>query len=207
MSDDRDNRMRALEARVAALEAGKLAPRKPAPRPPVDEGVRITYLTTTPAASLLPTDAQLTELRSIVLKHRPRLAPDTRGRFADQDQVEFDRGIVGAFRWLATVGRADEINHRAYFSYWCDCAEQYLSSLGTPATIRGNAVMVAVLAWGDIAYVEGDNFGNVPALGLATYGGRLPTSATWQRVLASKQILMPTPGRFGTPASSRVVYG
>ena len=44
--------------------------------------------------------------------------------------------------------------------------------------------MVAVLAWGDIAYVEGDNFGNVPALALATYGGKLPTAASWQRVLA-----------------------
>jgi hypothetical protein len=201
------DRMRALEARVAALEAGKVAPKKPAPKPPVDEGVRITYLTTAPAASLLPTDAQLTELRSIVLKHRPKLAPHARGRFADQDQIEFDRGIVGAFRWLATVGRADEINHRAYLTYWSDCAEQYLSSLGTPATIRGNALMVAVLAWGDIAYVEADNFGNVPALALATYGGKLPTAASWQRVLVEKQILKPTPGRFGAPASSRVVYG
>ena len=78
---------------------------------------------------------------------------------------------------------------------------------GTSTTIRGNALMVAVLAWGDIAYVEGDNFGNVPALGLATYGGKLPTAASWQRVLAEKQILKPTPGRFGAPASSRVVYG
>jgi hypothetical protein len=94
-----------------------------------------------------------------------------------QDEIEFDRGIVGAFRWLATGGRADDINHRAYFSRWCDCAEQHLSSLGSPAAIRGNALMVAVLAWGDIAYVEGDNFGNVPALGLATYGGKLPTAA------------------------------
>jgi hypothetical protein len=199
--------MSALEARVAALEAGKVAPKKPAPRPPVDEGVRITYLTTAPAASLLPTDAQLMELRSIVLKHHPKLAPDACGRFADQDQIEFDRGIVGAFRWLATIGRADEINHRAYLTYWGDCAEQYLSSLGTPATIRGNSLMAAVLAWGDVAYVEGDNFGNVPALGLATYGGKLPTAASWQRVLAEKQILRPTPGRFGAPASSRVVYG
>jgi hypothetical protein len=73
-------------------------------------------------------------------------------------------------------------------------------------TIRGNALMVAVLAWGDIAYVEGDNFGNVPALGLATYGGKLPTAASWQRVLAEKQILKPTPGRFGALASSRVVH-
>jgi hypothetical protein len=195
-------------ARVAALEASKVAPKKPAPRPPVDEGVRITYLTTAPAASLLPTDAQLMELRSIVLRHRPKLAPDGSGKFGYQDEIEFDRGIAGAFRWLATVGRADEINHRAYFSYWSDCAEQYLSSLGTSTTIRGNALMVAVLAWGDVAYVEGDNFGNVPALGLATYGGRLPTSsASWQRVLASKQILTPTPGRFGAPASSRVVRG
>ena len=32
--------------------------------------------------------------------------------------------------------------------------------------------MVAVLCWGDIHYVEGDNFGNVPSLALATYGGR-----------------------------------
>jgi hypothetical protein len=66
--------------------------------------------------------------------------------------------------------------------------------------------MVAVLAWGDIAYIEGDNFGNVPALGLATYGGRLPTAASWQRDLAEKQVLKPTPGRFGAPASSGVVY-
>ena len=65
----------------------------------------------------------------------------------------------------------------------------------------------AVLAWGDIAYVEGDNYGNVPALALATYGGTLPTSASWQRVLAEKQILKSTPGRFGAPASSRVVDG
>jgi hypothetical protein len=54
---------------------------------------------------------------------------------------------------------------------------------------------------------EGDNFGDIPALGLATYCGKLPTAASWQRVLAEKQILKPTPGRFGAPASSRVVYG
>src|SRR6202040_3640671 len=70
MTNDLGDRLSALEARVAALEAGKLAPKKPAPRPPVDEGVRITYLTTAPATSLLPTDAQLTELRAIVLAHR-----------------------------------------------------------------------------------------------------------------------------------------
>jgi hypothetical protein len=167
--------------------------------------VRITYPTTAPIASLLPTDAQLTELRTIVLAHRPKLAPDVSGKFGYQDEIEFDRGIAGAFRWLATVGRADEINHRTYLTYWSDCAEQYLSSLGTPATIRGNALMVAVLAWGDISYVEGDNFGNVLALALATYGGKLPTAASWQRVLKDKQILKPTPGRFGAPASSRVV--
>jgi hypothetical protein len=42
MTNDLGDRMSALEARVAALEAGKLAPKKPAPRPLVDEGVRIT---------------------------------------------------------------------------------------------------------------------------------------------------------------------
>jgi hypothetical protein len=51
--------------------------------------------------------------------------------------------------------------------------------------------MVAVLAWGDIAYVEGDNFGNVPALALARRGNGS---------------LEPTLGRFRAPASSRVVY-
>jgi hypothetical protein len=157
-------RMSALEARVAALEAGKVAPKKPASRPPGDEGVRITYLTTAPAASLLPSDAQLAELRSIVLKHRPKLAPDVSGKFGYQNEIEFDRGLAGAFRWLATVGRADEINHRTYLTYWSDCAEQYLSSLGTPATIRGNALMVAVLAWGDIAYVEGRQLRQPPCL-------------------------------------------
>ena len=67
--------------------------------------------------------------------------------------------------------------------------------------------MVAVLAWGDIAYVEADDSGNAAALGLAPYGGKLPTAASWQRVLAEKQVLRPTPGRFGASAPSRVVYG
>jgi hypothetical protein len=146
-------------------------------------------------------------LRRIVLNHRPKLAPDVSGKFGYQNEIEFDRGIVGAFRWLVTVGRADEINHGVYFSYWCDCAEQYLSSLDTSTTIRGNALMVAVSAWGDVVYVERDAYGNVPALALATYGGKLPTSASWERVLTEKQILKPTPGRFGARASSRVVYG
>jgi len=57
---------------------------------------------------------------------------------------------------------------------------------------------------GDIAYVEGDNFGNVPALALATDRGKLPTTASWQRVLADKQILKPTPHR---GIAARVVYG
>jgi hypothetical protein len=60
--------------------------------------------------------------------------------------------------------------------------------------------MVAVLAWGDVAYVEGDHFGNVPALALATHGGKLPTAASWKRVLADKQILKPTLGRFPAPS-------
>jgi hypothetical protein len=68
----------------------------PAPKLPVDEGVRITYLTAAPAALLLPTDEQLMELRSIVLKHRPKLAPHGSGKFGYQDEIEFDRGIVGA---------------------------------------------------------------------------------------------------------------
>jgi hypothetical protein len=174
------------------------------PRPPVDEGVRITYPTASPTMSL-PTDAQLAELRKIVLRHRPKLAPSTGGKFADQDQTEFERGFEGAFRWLATAGRADEINYKVYVSTWIDAAERYLASLGSPETIRGSALMVAVLAWGDINYVEGDNLGNVPALGLATYGGKPPTEASWQRVLRDKQLLQPTPGRFAL--APRVVHG
>ena len=42
-------------------------------------------------------ETQLAELRSIVLKHRPRLAPDRGGKFGDQHQVEFDRGHSGRF--------------------------------------------------------------------------------------------------------------
>jgi hypothetical protein len=140
MKNDIDDRIKVLEARVAALEA--LAPKKPAPRPPVDEGVRITYPTASPTTSL-PTDAQLAELRKIVLRHRPKLAPNARGKFADQDQTEFERGFEGAFRWLATAGRADEINYRHYIAHWIDAAERYLASLGTPETIRGNALMAA----------------------------------------------------------------
>lgn len=70
-------------------------------------------------------------------------------------------------------------------------------------TIRGNALMVAVLAWGDIAYVEGDNFGNVPALGLATYGGKLPTAASWAGLSGEADL---EAHAFGALASSRVVH-
>jgi hypothetical protein len=204
MTIDLGDRMSALEARVAALEAGKLAPKKLAPRPPVDEGVRISYPTAKPSDALLPTPAQLAQLRSIVLRHRPDLAPSTGGKYADMDKAEFDRGFEGAVRWLASAGRSTEINYRHYLSHWIDEAERYLASLGTPETIRGNALMAAVLAWG-VSYVENDNHGNVAALGLATYGGRPPTEATWKRVLESRQILQPTPGRYAH--QPHVVHG
>ena len=51
---------------------------------------------------------------------------------------------------------------------------------------------------GDVSFVQRDEYGNVWAFGLATFGGR-PATEAWRRVLKG-QLLTPIAGKFGGPS-------
>jgi hypothetical protein len=113
------------EGRIAKLEA-----RKKIPRPPPDEGTRVTELAPEVACAL-PDEKQLHELATIVFERYPELAPKPphgAPRWQHQDvERRWHAGFSAAFTALASMRRLDRPDHRHYAHHWVDHAEAWLS--------------------------------------------------------------------------------
>jgi hypothetical protein len=194
----------ALKEQIAELnrrfdaQVAPPAPVKAAPKPPVEEeGTRISY----PAPRSLfemPDDAQLERLAQIVFTKFPTLRPTFSGRWAQEDQLEFDRGFRSAFFALGHIERRVDVDHKRALSFWVQLCEDTCRALGRYASIPGSALVVAAVASGNIKYILADRMnGIVPELGLC-FGsnmGKLPGNE-WRTVLATGRIIPPvTPPR------------
>jgi hypothetical protein len=177
-------RIAVLESEVLALKANAgLAhdSRAPAVRP-AEEGVRITY----PVARTkipLPSPAEMQNLLDVVLAKYPKLRPFSPGdRFAVQDAANFFQEFCSAFEYVAQLGRADQIDTKRGLTWWTAQATEWCRLGKTPADVKGSPLLAAVIAAGDVAFVERDEFGNVWAFALATAGG-VPATEAWRSVL------------------------
>jgi hypothetical protein len=188
------DRISALESELAALKAqvAPPAPAKIAPKPVEDEGTRVSY--PAPRSTFeMPTANQLAALKEVVFSKIPSLLPTFSGRWAREDEAEFERGFRAAFLALGHIERRNEVDRKRALSYWTQHAEETCRALGRSASIPGTALMCAAIASGNVPYVLGDVAnGVVPVLGLC-FGsnmGKLPGNE-WRNVLATGQILAP----------------
>jgi hypothetical protein len=196
---EQGRRLALAESDIVALNA-KLGFRKVAPLAASvaaePEGARIVYPVER-AKIALPTDDELPKLRDVVFATYPTLRPWTPGsNYAFQDEENFNRQFSAAFTYVAHKGR-DEIDMKHSSSWWADQASDWLRHRGDRTNIEGAAFLTACLAAGDVEFQRSDQFGNVWAVGLASWGGRKATEA-WRNVLRG-DLRRPIPGVHKAP--------
>jgi hypothetical protein len=167
---------------------------KSAPKPPIEEeGTRVSYLAPRSVFEM-PTANQLAALKEVVYSKFPSLRPKFDGRWASEDEAEFEKGYAAAFLALGYLERREQVDHKKALSYWAQLAEDACRALGRSASIPGSALMVAAVASGNVPYVLADVAnGVVPVLGLyfGSNMGKLPGNE-WRNVLATGRVLAPT---------------
>jgi hypothetical protein len=204
MTDDRiaklEAQINAAQAELAQIKAGK-AP--PPPTPPKDE-VRILQLLD--ERRDLPS---LKEMERLHARVKP-LSPWPMALTDRYDEHRPFRGFSSAFRWLQNVGRTPQSNGKVALSFWADCCRIWLRARNCVGSdVDANALILAVLAAGDIVYTPADHArGWVWELGLIEFGGRPANMDAWRAVMSSGAILPPSaPARRDAPPSAVRIYG
>jgi hypothetical protein len=203
------DRLAALEAQAAALNAEIAALRAtqpaPPPRPPRDDGVRVTELLTECTAGM-PTPKELQLLYGAVM----HLAP---WPLADKyDERKPFRGFCSAFRWLSNKGRTDVPNSKYALSFWLDNCRSWLRARDAMANdVNAGALILATYAHGDVKYCPANAaLGCVWELALAEYAGKPASPDSWKRILreGASAVLPPSaPARRIEAPSPVRVYG
>ena len=153
-----------------------------------------------PPPIALPSEDELRKLPGVVFGTYPTLRTWTPGsRYADQDENGFMQQFAAAFTYVAHMGRA-EIDHKRSASFWADAASEWHRHRDVRVNIGGSAFLAACIAAGDVAFQRSDQFGNVWAVGLVSWGGRKATDA-WRNALRG-DLRRPTPGIHKAPAGS-----
>ena len=196
-------RLALAESDIVALNA-KLGFRKVAPLAASvaaePEGARIVYPVER-AKIALPSDDELRKLLDVVFGSYPMLRPWTPGsRFASQDEEDFVRQFSAAFTYVAHQGRAEEVDKNRSVGWWADQAGEWWRQKKAPTNIGSGAFLAACVAAGDIPFQRSDQFGNVWAVALLTFGGR-PATEAWRSVLRG-DLRRPIPGVHKAPEGS-----
>jgi hypothetical protein len=179
----------ALKAQIAELtrrfdaKDAPPAPAKIAVKPIEEDGARISY--PAPLSTFaMPSSAELDQLREIVLRKFPQLAPDTRGKWAQEDAAKFPKQFAAAFRAVGMMHRSEKPDKKRYPSYFIQHGEDSLRAFGASAEI-GPAFLPACLAHGDVPISDWRIDGVVLELGLNIYRIGRPATDAWKRVLAT----------------------
>jgi hypothetical protein len=195
-----------LQSEIDELKANA-APPKVAVRQPLPaelEGVRIFHPTES-AEIALPNEDGMQLLFDAVLVKYPKLRPYTPGdRYSYQDQTDFFAGFCKAFGFVARQGRTDEVDTKRSLDWWSGEASDWWRSQGNTGRIGAGHLLVAVIAAGDVGFVQGDEWGNQWSFSLATHGGR-PATEAWRDVMRG-QLRQPLPGVHKAPPAGLTVY-
>ena len=181
----------ALGKRIAKLEGSKPASK------PADE-LRGVTITTTPFGipCVLPNHDELIGLMGIVANEFP--GPAT--------CVEYEP-FKWAFASLGAMFRLPTPDREHTGQYFRQHSEAWVRSQGSAVDI-GPAWFAAVLAWGEIPWVDFRIDGQVAEFGLSPYVGNQANEASWRRVLQTGRILPPTGPALRLPQRSPSrVYG
>ncbi len=191
----------ALEAEIAALKAnsrlGKFAQAPaaaPASPPPQPEGARI-YHPITRATIALPSEGELEKMLDVVVAKYPKLRPySASDRFAAQDHANYLREFSSAFSYIAMRGRSTEVDTTRGVTWWAAEASEWNRQRNMPIDIGVGPFLAAVVAAGDIDFIESDMFGNVWSFALTPYSAGRPAQESWRDVLRG-QLRKPLPGK------------
>jgi hypothetical protein len=206
MTDDRIARLEevinAAQAELAEIRAGKVAP---PPRPPRDEGARVS-LVLTERVEGLPSLKELRQLYDTV-KH---LAPWPLNNKYDEHRPF--RGFCSCFRWLANKGRIEQPNPKFALSFWLDNCRTWLRDRNSMAgDVDANSLILATYASGDIKFLPANPvLGHLWEIGISEYSGRPASPDSWKRILreGASAILPPSaPARRMPPPSNVRIFG
>jgi hypothetical protein len=195
----------ALENRIATLERRPMQATHAVPARPVEQPQKFieahaVVSNIAPSATTdLPTAMQLAQLRSIVMRRFPVLAPNLSSDRADEIESAYAREFEAAFIALAKMGRTTDgkLDVTKYPSFWVSVAEAVLRSERAPPTtsLTLKPFAAALLAWSDVAHSL-----NVPerfpfdlSFGLIEGGGKPANSESWKSVLATGKVRDPVP--------------
>jgi hypothetical protein len=194
MSDATEQRIAVLESEIRALKLllGSQSRTFAAPPRRDEPTVKITH----PVRQVtLPGDAERHRLCEIVLTRYPSLRPR-----AGEDE-EFAAGFLVTFRFVESCGRRAEPDRQRALGFWIDEARSFVSQNrigGFP--ISGPALVVAIIAAGDVPYSDPNAAGFV--CGLQFGGGGRPSTEKWRDVLTTGRLLDPTPSPYPQAAAS-----
>jgi hypothetical protein len=144
----------------------------------------------------MPTDSELDKLYEIVIATRPDLSlarEAKRTDFCDRDlMAEFKR----AFLAVGRLGRFTEPSPDRHFHAVVDDANRVLNARRL-SDVEGDAVMVAILAWGDVQHRPSDAaFGQLTEVAIAKINQGTPARPVWRDLLSGKaNLVAPLPPR------------
>jgi hypothetical protein len=190
------DRITELEIEVADLRAQLAELTKPAPAPPteppkpravVEQGPRVYIVPASNPRFVVPNAGELSQLRAIVLRAVPALAPQA-DRFGNVPDDAFDREFAIAVRAVGTIlSQRDSVDHSRGVGFWVDHLNEQQRLTGRPS-IDSQAFITAALAL---------NTRHCIPLASASFGftlsasdGKLPVDE-WRQVLSRGRIRPP----------------
>jgi hypothetical protein len=142
----------------------------------------------------MPTADELDSLYKIVIAAHPDLKLEretTRFEYERNHLDEFKR----AFLAVGRLGRLTEPSPDRHFHAVVDDANRVLSARRL-SDVEGDAVMVAILAWGDVQHRPADAaFGQLTEVAIAKINQGTPARARWREVLNGAPLQPPLPPR------------
>ena len=174
------DRLTAIEARLAAIEAA-LPPAKKAPAPrQEDDGVKIFVSLPAANSKHLPNEDEARALLKIVTARYPQL----KFRNADEELESF----CASFPFICSLTKTAAPISKYSISWWIDTAQTWCRAANVSGAVR--ALLPAVIATADCQY----SFDDRSAFWLDPYrsSGRVVDPTAWRKILNGGDLLVPT---------------
>jgi hypothetical protein len=151
---------------------------------------------------VMPSADELDSLYKIVVAAHPDLNLEretTRFEYEHNHRDEFKR----AFFAIGCMGRLNEPDGDRYFHAVADDVNRVLSARRL-SDVGGNAILCAILAWGDVQHRPADAaFGQLTEVAIAKINQGTPARPVWRDILVGKaNVVAPLPPRSAHASSS-----